>query len=199
MFQKLSVTSPQDIRLLAVKHGIDTANWLKVPEKLFTELCEEKVELGLSGSRLTMMVEFVRVEVYSPDQQWVLEEDYMVRHRDGKVGAKHFGRRSVSEKILRTESFYETASRGLHEELFWSFSPALLCHYALNYLGRFSLPDRNHYAYSGLTVSGDEILFRADLGLELYRPKYWEVQAEKTVYFNWFPVDVVLPNPKFNQ
>lgn len=103
MFEPINISNVEELKQLVEKHEVDTSKWLKTVEKLYTEIVEEEQEIGLLNGELTIEVKFARVEIYSHCGKWVLEEDYMVRTKDRKVGGKYAGRRSVSEKLNRGE------------------------------------------------------------------------------------------------
>lgn len=198
MFQKVTIECLEDLTQILKDNHIGTSKWLKSPETLFEELQAEEVAIGYQEGQLLLTVVFSRVQIFSPDQEWTLHEDYQVRRSDRKFSCKSEGREGVSEKLLKGENYVNAARRGLREELFANENPDVINHIPLDFKGEY-LYQREYFSYPGLQVLAKEWLFSTILSQELFKIKYWEVQKYKTVYFNWFPVGVDLIHPTFDR
>ena len=171
------------LRQILSTYGIDTSEWVKSPEKLFSEIEAGEVRLHIEEDRVVQHLQVSNVIIFSPDGSQVLEENYHVRKSDGLKTKRTYFRRSVTEKIRLTESPMMAACRGLKEELELEPDPASVVY------TRNSVQREEDLYYLGLLFNTEVSHYMLTLQEELYNPQgYIEQQPKKTVYFNWFPV-----------
>ena len=185
------VYSPWHLRRIMAQRNIDVSTWFKPVEQLYRDLQNREIELVLLKDQLVLRVESVRVVVYSPDGTLVLEDDYRIRKSDGAKRSKTMLRRSVSEKMYLDyrEGPEQAAYRAIAEELYGGQSVAKIVEsYILRSTSVDILlgPDKD---YAGLNFLTTDHVFETTIPACTFDPRgYAEVQRDKTVYFNWFPV-----------
>ena len=185
------VYSPWHLRQILVNRNLDLSTWFKPVERLYRDLNTRQIELVLLKKQLLLRVESVRVVVYSPDKKLVLEDDYQIRKSDGEKRSKTILRRSVSEKMYLDyrETPEQAAYRAIAEELYGNQSVEEIR--SLYTLQKTSVdvligPDKD---YTGLNFLTTDHVFETVMPESSFDPRgYTEVQPEKTIYFNWFPI-----------
>lgn len=161
------------------KYGISTEKWgtetYKSISHLQKEIDDKESFLKEVDGNLVRYIEVVGINVYYNDKYLI--EDKQV-FDDGRTRKRKM-ESSVSEKMISGEDPFNSAIRGLEEELDIKVNPN-----NLKKVEEKSIPSDSH-SYPGLKCVYQKYIFDYELSEDQFKEEYIEHQDDKRTYFKW--------------